>query len=151
MFMTRAVAVLCSRSSGFSDPLVSALGSSSLSLQRGLPRYRSSPAHYLLTGIFEVMADKAAMQALIKAQGDSDLVACLIDKRITLEVQYKLVKGGISTLGRLAGIEDDRDAFRKTIAEIAEIDPKDGVPAKLVLSDLVEAWHAATLLLKSEL
>ena len=94
-----------------------------------------------MTGLHvQISADKAEMQAVIKARGDSDLVACLIDKRISLEVQFKPVRGGITTLGRLAGIEDNRDAFRKTIAEIAEIDPKDGAPAKLVLSDLVEAW-----------
>ena len=77
MYMHRSVAILRSRPSGFPNPSNFAPPCSEAT------RIHLPPAHYFLTGLTKIMATKSEMQAPIKAQGDSDLVACLIDNRIS--------------------------------------------------------------------
>ena len=48
-------------------------------------------------------------------------VPALRQTRPPLVTQIKLVSQGINTVGRFSAIEDNRDTFRATISEVAEI------------------------------
>ena len=57
------------------------------------------------------MASADEMRAALKAHGPAtaELVFLLSDNIVTLEHQFNLVKGGVTTVGRLAVLEDDRE------------------------------------------
>ena len=98
------------------------------------------------------MANQDEMRRELAKLADADLIFMLSEHGIPLEVQHKMAKRGLKSIGRYAALEDKREAFRETIAAIAEIDVKDNpVDSKIMLSDLVQAWEAANHTVKAEL
>ena len=94
------------------------------------------------------------MRAALKAYGPAtaELIFLLSDNDVALEHQFNLVSGGVTTVGRLAVLEDDREEFRKTAAELAKINLREGGAAsKVIMTDIIQAWEAAKLVLKAEL
>ena len=81
-----------------------------------------------LATLIIAMASADEMRIALKAYGPAtaELVFLLSDNDVTLEHQYNLVKGGATTVGRLAVLEDDREEFRKTAAELAKINLREG-------------------------
>ena len=51
------------------------------------------------------------MRAALKARGPAtaELIFLLSDNDVTLEHQFNLVEGGVTTVGRLAVLEDDQE------------------------------------------
>ena len=100
------------------------------------------------------MASADEMRAELKAYGPAtaELIFLLSDNDVTIEHQYHLIKGGVTTIGRLAVLEDDREEFRKTAAELVKIDIRTGGAAsKVVMTDIIQSWEAAKLVMKAEL
>ena len=65
------------------------------------------------------------------------------DIKLSLIVQYNIVRAGINTIGRMATIEETAEEFKKTIAEAAGLELKGGLESKIALSDLRQVWKAA--------
>ena len=90
-----------------------------------------------------VMASEQEMRVYVQEHCSADLAFFFSDLKMALDIQYKVVKNGINTVGRMATIEDNAGDFKKTIAEAAEIDAKNGgLAAKIALSDLKQIWKA---------
>ena len=100
------------------------------------------------------MASADEMRPELKAYGPAtaELIFLLSDNDVTIEHQYHLTKGGVTTIGRLAVLEDDREGFRKAAAGLAKIDIRTGGAAsEVVMTDIIQLCEAAKLVMKAEL
>ena len=97
------------------------------------------------------MASADVMRKELSELASADLIFMLSEHGVPLETMHVLAKRGVKTVGRLAALEDKRDVFRKTIAELADINPEAGIEGNMIVTDLVQAWEAANHTVKAEL
>ena len=56
----------------------------------------------------------------------------------------------ITSLGRFASIEDDKDAFKKLMVETCSIE-EESIAGKFALADLITAWNTAKSMSKADI
>ena len=76
-----------------------------------------------LSGRLVLMASAAEMKKFVSESAESELRFIWQDKEVNLEAQYHMCKARLTTISRFSEIEDDKEAFKKTIAEICRLDP----------------------------
>ena len=69
--------------------------------------------------LFVNMASADAMRQYLKENVESDLACIWEDKKVALEVQYKIARAGVTNLNRFTGLEETRADMKKTICQIA--------------------------------
>ena len=101
--------------------------------------------------IFEVlfivilaMATVEQMRAEIVKYGSSDFVFMLNEEEVPLEIQHRVITAGIKNLKIFAALEETRADFKKTMGEIARLDPaSDNIEEKIAAASLMAAWQTA--------
>ena len=90
------------------------------------------------------------MKVFLTTSVDPDLLFAWSQNDVELEHQFALAKVKITTLGRFASIEDQRDPFKKLIKETCGIDDST-VPGKVAMADLITSWQTAQNMTKAEI
>ena len=98
---------------------------------------------FVVRAVLGKMASEQEMRSYIQGHCQADLSFLFTDIKLALDVQYNLVKNGISTIGRMATTEDNAEDFKKAIAEAANIDIRGGLASKIALSDLKQIWKSS--------
>ena len=90
------------------------------------------------------------MKTLLTQKVDPDLLHAWANNDVELEHQYALAMVKITTLGRFASIEDNKEAFKKLMAGTCRID-ESTIPGKVAMADLLTAWQTAQTMAKAEI
>ena len=90
------------------------------------------------------------MKVFLTQSVDPDLLFAWSQNDVDLEHQFALAKVKITTLGRFASIEDQREPFKKLIRETCSLDDAT-VPGKVAMADLITAWQTAQNMSKAEI
>ena len=96
------------------------------------------------------MATQTEMKEFLTQKVEPDLLFAWSSNDVEVEVQYSLAQVKITSLGRFASIEDDKDAFNKLMVETRSIE-EDTIGGKVALADLITAWSTAKSMSKAEI
>ena len=90
------------------------------------------------------------MKQYVSDHAESELRFIWQDKEVDLEAQYHMCKARLTTISRFSEIEDEKEAFKKTIGEICRFD-LNTIEHKIMMSDITSSWKAARTLGQAEM
>ena len=96
------------------------------------------------------MASAAEMKTFLTQKVDPDLLFAWAQNDVEVEHQYALAKVKITTLGRFASIEDQKDDFKKLMKEACGVD-ETTTQGKVAMADLLTSWQTAQTMSKAEI
>ena len=83
------------------------------------------------------------MHSYITANLDSDLAYIFSEAGVALEWQYRIARAGFLTVRRFAGLEETRTAVRQALHADLDLDSDGGLPQRLAVATIVDAWETA--------
>ena len=86
---------------------------------------------------------EGAMHSYLTANLDSDLAYIFSEAGVALEWQYRIAHAGFRTVRRFAGLEETRTAVRQALHADLDLDSDGGLPQRLAVATIVDAWETA--------